>query len=143
MKNTLSKKKKITIGIVTPITALILVFLILCITTMSTYSPAFLGRVLTHWDSSVTDYKIFPERTIQKSEKTYSYTKNIDSALDDLTVNYKSKQKTLNEFVKSTDTTSFIIVKNDEIVYVPFTKAIKNDKPINQELLSTLRRLSI
>ena len=34
-------------------------------------------------------------------------------------------------------------IKNDEIVYVPFTKAIKNDKPINQELLSTLRRLSI
>lgn len=34
-------------------------------------------------------------------------------------------------------------IKNDEIVYVPFTKAIKNDKPINRELLSTLRRLSI
>ena len=34
-------------------------------------------------------------------------------------------------------------VKNDEIVYVPFSKAIKNDKPINRELLSTLRRLSI
>lgn len=34
-------------------------------------------------------------------------------------------------------------VKNDEIVYVPFTKAIKNDKPINRDLLSTLRRLSI
>ena len=34
-------------------------------------------------------------------------------------------------------------VKNDEIVYVPFTKAIKNDKPINRELLATLRRLSI
>ena len=28
-------------------------------------------------------------------------------------------------------------VKNEEVVYVPFTKAIKNDKPINQELLST------
>ena len=34
-------------------------------------------------------------------------------------------------------------IKNDEIVYVPFTKAIKNDKPINQELMNTLRRLSI
>lgn len=34
-------------------------------------------------------------------------------------------------------------VKNDEIVYVPITRAIKNDKPINRELLSTLRRLSI
>ena len=34
-------------------------------------------------------------------------------------------------------------IKNDEIVYVPFTKAIKNDKPINPELVATLRRLSI
>ena len=34
-------------------------------------------------------------------------------------------------------------IKNDEIVYVPFTKAIKNDKPINPSLLGTLRRVSI
>ena len=34
-------------------------------------------------------------------------------------------------------------IRNDEIVSVPFSKAIKNDKPINRELLNTLRRLSI
>ena len=34
-------------------------------------------------------------------------------------------------------------IRNDEIVYVPFSKAIKNDKPINRDLLNTLRRLSI
>jgi len=34
-------------------------------------------------------------------------------------------------------------IQNDAIVYVPFTKAIKNDKPINRELLNTLRILSI
>ena len=34
-------------------------------------------------------------------------------------------------------------IRNDEIVYVPFSKAIKNDKTINRELLNTLRRLSI
>ena len=34
-------------------------------------------------------------------------------------------------------------IANDEIVYVPFSKAIKNDKPINRELLDTLNRLSI
>lgn len=34
-------------------------------------------------------------------------------------------------------------IRNDELVYVPFSKAIKNDKPINRELLNTLRRLSI
>ena len=32
---------------------------------------------------------------------------------------------------------------NDEIVYVPFSKAIRKDKPIDHELLNTLRRLSI
>lgn len=34
-------------------------------------------------------------------------------------------------------------VQNDQIVYVPFTKAIKNDKPINRELLNVLHTLSI
>ena len=34
-------------------------------------------------------------------------------------------------------------IRNDEIVYVPFSKAIKNDKPIRRDLIDTLRRLSI
>ena len=34
-------------------------------------------------------------------------------------------------------------IQNDQIVYVPFSKAIKNDKPINRALLETLRILSI
>lgn len=34
-------------------------------------------------------------------------------------------------------------VQNDQITYVPFNKAIKNDKPINRELLNVLRTLSI
>ena len=34
-------------------------------------------------------------------------------------------------------------IENDQIVYVPFTKAIKNDKPINRELVNVLRELSI
>lgn len=34
-------------------------------------------------------------------------------------------------------------IEHDQIVYVPFTKAIKNDKPINKELVNVLRELSI
>ena len=34
-------------------------------------------------------------------------------------------------------------IRNNEIEYVPFNKAIKNDKPIDRELLNTLRKLSI
>ncbi|MBP3356208.1 MAG: 6-phosphofructokinase [Rikenellaceae bacterium] len=34
-------------------------------------------------------------------------------------------------------------IQNDEIVYVPFSKAIRNDKPINRDLLNTVKILSI
>lgn len=34
-------------------------------------------------------------------------------------------------------------IQNDQVVYVPFTKAIKNDKPIDFELIRVLRELSI
>jgi len=45
--------------------------------------------------------------------------------------------------IKEDQRNVMIGIRNDEIVYVPFSKAIKNDKPINRELLDTLRRLSI
>lgn len=34
-------------------------------------------------------------------------------------------------------------IQNDELVYIPFSKAIKRQKPINRELLNTLKILSI
>ena len=36
-----------------------------------------------------------------------------------------------------------IVIENDQIVYVPFAKAIKNDKPIDRELVNVLHELSI
>ncbi len=117
MKTKSDKTKKTVIGILISVGAIFSAFLILCIVTMSMYSPAFLGRVLTHWDSDVADYRIFPERTIEKSEQPYTYPKNINSSLGEKIVNYSNRQKTLNEFIESTDTTSFLIVKNDRIVF--------------------------
>lgn len=84
---------------------------------MGMYSPAYLKRVLFHWDSSVSDYKIFPERIVGKSDKPYIYEKEENPLLGEIAVRYSGKQKSLNDFVESTQTTSFIIVKNDKIVY--------------------------
>lgn len=117
MKNRGNKKKKMIIGAVTPALALLLAFLIVCVTTVCRYSPVFLGRVLTHWDSDITDYTRFPETVIAKSDKPYTYVKNIDSGLAAVMVSYGNKQKSLSDFVADTDTTAFIIVKNDEIRY--------------------------
>ena len=117
MRTKLTKTKKLVVGLLTPVAAVLLAFSMLCIVTMCMYSPTFLGRVLIHWDSGVTDYKVFPERVIEKSEKPYSYVRNINPSLENITVGYKKTKKTLGDFVENTDTTSFIIVKDDEIVY--------------------------
>lgn len=117
MANKLNKSIELLIGVLTPIVALLTAFIVLCIVTMSMYSPKFLGRVLTHWDSKIDDYKFFSERVVQKSSQPYTYAKNINSSLQDINVEYSNNRKPLKNFVKSTDTTSFIIVKNDEIVY--------------------------
>ncbi|MDE6105256.1 MAG: beta-lactamase family protein [Clostridia bacterium] len=121
MAKKLTKTKKIIIAVVTPIAALLTAFMILCFVTMGMYSPTYLGRVLTRWDSRVTDYKFFPERIIEKSASPYAYEKDINSNLSGFTVNYKSgkrnKSYALSSFVEKTDTTSLIIVKDDKIVY--------------------------
>lgn len=142
MAKPLSKNKKIFIGVFTPVAAVLLAFLILCITTMCMFSPAFLGRVLTHWDSSVTDYKIFPERIIKKSGQPYSYAKNINPSLKALTVTYNGKQKPLNEFVEKTDTSSFIIVKGDKIIYEQYANGY-DDTSINTSFSSAKSVVSL
>lgn len=94
-----------------------LVFSILCIVTMCMYSSTFLGRVLTHWDSSVMDYQIFPQSLIEKSKNPYKYQKEIEFSLDDMMIDDSKRQMTLSKFIEQSDTTSFIIVQKDKIIY--------------------------
>lgn len=128
MKNTLSKK--ILIGVITSFFAVILAFLILCVTTMCMYSPNFLGRVLTHWDSNISDYKIFPRKDYRKKRQALPYVKYINSDLSNVTVEYSNKQKSLSDIVSDTDSTSFIIVKNDKIIYEQYANGY-NENSIN------------
>ncbi len=118
MEKRLGKKQKYILwGILTPVLALVSAFLILCFVTMGMFSPTYLGRVLTHWDSDVSDYKIFPERMIEKSEAPYVYAKEEDPSIGGISVRESDRFRTLNELVENTKTTSFLIVKNDKIVY--------------------------
>lgn len=120
-KNKLSKKKIILISVLTPVTAFVAAFLILIFVTMGMFSPQYLSRVMTHFDSSVDDYRFFPERVISKGEKTLSYEISYDKALANLKLEYSdgkgNRQSSLKDFVSGSDTMSFIIVKNDVVVY--------------------------
>lgn len=62
-KLTKKQKSALIIGTLTPVAAILLFFAVLCIVTMSMFSAEYLGRVLFHWDSDVSDYNIFAFRT--------------------------------------------------------------------------------
>ena len=84
MAKKLGKKQKYILwGILTPGAALLLAFAILCFVTMGMYSSAYLNRVLSHWDSDVSDYKIFSERIIYKSGSPYIYEEEENESIGD------------------------------------------------------------
>ncbi|MCM1260033.1 MAG: beta-lactamase family protein [Prevotella sp.] len=115
------QKKKRIIGIMAPLLIILLCFGIVCIATAVIYSPTYLGRVLTHWDSHVTDYTYFPSRCIQVSDTPYTYEKQLDLQLASYQVRYqkgkREYQASLASFIEETDTSAFIIVRDDQIVY--------------------------
>ena len=110
-------QKYILWGILTPVLVFVSAFLILCFVTMGMFSPTYLRRVLTHWDSDVSDYKIFSERMIEKSGTPFVYAKEEDPSIGGIAVGDPNRAQSLDAFVESTKTTSFLIVKNDKIVY--------------------------
>lgn len=116
-KATRNKKIAVAVGVIVPVLALLLAFAIVCMVTMGVYSPAFLGRVLVHWDSSVNDYRLFDARTVSKSDLPYVYERLPLAELASVPIAYANKSLPLHEFVAQTDTTSLLIVYRDTIVY--------------------------
>ncbi|MDE6758442.1 MAG: beta-lactamase family protein [Clostridia bacterium] len=106
------------IAILTPITVVLLLLLILFSVTVSMTSMTYLNRVITHWDSSVKDVNLFPQREVEKAFSPYQYMRPFDqSYLSSFRINYIKNNKTLSKdlkgFIKDTKTTSLIAVRGD------------------------------
>lgn len=121
-------RKKFRYLVLTIIIILLFSFLILCLITAQMYSPKYLCRVLTHWDSDIADCDYFPKREISAGESAYQYTYNLQSDLENIDIAYKNGDYLpLTEFVSVTDTTSFIIVKNDTVIYEQYANGYTKD----------------
>jgi CubicO group peptidase (beta-lactamase class C family) len=95
-------------------------------------SPTYVYRILSRWDSSVEDYNFFSSALISKSEIPYEYEYDLDTSLENLIITYRTTNnqevsKTLTDFVVSTDSTSFIIVKNDTVIYEQYANGSSRD----------------
>jgi CubicO group peptidase (beta-lactamase class C family) len=79
---------------------------------------------------SVEDYKLFPFVEINNSEPIFNFKKNSNSNFLRI-IEYKDqgvrKSADLNEFLISTTTTAFIVIKNDEVLYENYFNAHNRD----------------
>ncbi|WP_409271868.1 serine hydrolase domain-containing protein [Neobacillus sp. SCS-31] len=121
------------------ITKLLLIFLtisligslLLVFVSSILFSPQYVFRTIVNGNSDVMDYKVFSERIIQKSSQPYRYKYNLDESLKDMSIDYTYKgihrNKTLNSFLKETNTTSFIIVHDDKVVLEEYYNGYDKD----------------
>lgn len=121
-------RKWIMIVSVSIITLMVIFLIISCVM----LSPAYVFRILSRFDSSVDDYSFFPARTILKSDNPYEYEVDMDDDLENLIVNYMSTgnqevSKTLADFVSSTGSSSFIILKDNKIIYEQYANGYDRD----------------
>lgn len=96
------------------------------------YSPEYMIRILVNGESKITDYMIFPERVIAKHGSPYFYEQAPDAGLHALEVAYESadgkeKSASLLQTVTGNDTTAFIVVHNDKIIFEHYGSGYQRD----------------
>ncbi|SCY56784.1 serine hydrolase domain-containing protein [Alkaliphilus peptidifermentans] len=99
---------------------IVIMFSAILVFSIVSYSPEYMYRILRYRESDVNDYNIFPERTIASSANPYYYEEKamaLEDKLISYTYNGEIHEKELKKFLEDTQTTSFIIIHNDKIVF--------------------------
>lgn len=95
------------------------------------YSPQYVIRTIVNGESDVMDYKVFPERIIQRSSQPYYYKYNLNESLKTMPIDFMSKGKgrteSLDALLKETNTTSFIIVHEDKVLLEEYYNGYDKD----------------
>lgn len=95
------------------------------------YSPQYMFRVIAYGESDTKDYKIFDERPIRKGNDTYFYNKNENDDLGNEIIRYKYKdvikEKSLEELLRDSETTAFIVIKDDNNIYEKYFNGYERD----------------
>jgi CubicO group peptidase (beta-lactamase class C family) len=98
---------------------------------LSCPDPAlFLARDIAWGESDVRDYQKFPERIIHNAPPVFRFKQRLSPQLFQ-TIEYRSegqlKRASFDEFLKSSHTTSFIVIKDDAILYEGYFNGYNRD----------------
>jgi CubicO group peptidase (beta-lactamase class C family) len=90
----------------------------------------FMARAFAWSESDVKDYEKFPERAVANAGPVFNFTSDPSPELFQ-TITYTSggeeNQAGLEEFLESTNTTSFIVIKDDSILYEGYFNGYDRD----------------
>jgi len=97
-------------------------------------SPKHVARCLLWLDADIEDYKRFPFREIANEPPVFHFKKDLDDSLPGrfADIRYKANKTEkkigdLDRYLESTDTTSFIIIKDDTILYEKYFNGYRRD----------------
>ena len=90
----------------------------------------FLARQVTWGDSTLRDYELFPQRAVSNAAPAFHFEEDLSPEVFQ-TIEYHSgselKQMGFEDFLHSTQTTSFIVIKDDAILYESYFNGYKRD----------------
>lgn len=93
----------------------------------------YLARIVAWGESGVLDAERFPARVVRNAAPAYRYDQNLSPQLFE-TVEYRSEgkfmQADLEEFLRSTQTTSFLIIRDDAILYEGYFNGFRRDSVV-------------
>lgn len=81
-----------------------------------------IGRMIRYYKADIDDHKIFPYTEVNKGEETFYFKDGTDSELanriNNISVIKGDENYFINDFLKNkTETTSFLVIKNDTILF--------------------------
>ncbi len=90
------------------------------------------GRMIYYYTADIDDHKIFPYTKVNTGTEQFHFIEAKQSALatkiNELTFGVKNKRYSLTETLdKFTETTAFLVIKNDSIVYENYFEGYKRD----------------
>jgi CubicO group peptidase (beta-lactamase class C family) len=80
-------------------------------------SPDTVFRIIRYNASDIDDYKIFPSRPLQASQNPFHFNVDSDKTRVPQLITVGEKDTPLDTLLQSNDTTAFLIIKNDAIVF--------------------------
>lgn len=85
---------------------------------------------LKYFPATNNDYKKIKVKKIEKSSHSFQFNRLITKEIENIEFNFKSDKIKLLDFLKDTDTESFLVIKNDAILYEYYKDDYSRSSPM-------------